>query len=636
MPGEGLLRRADELLFVLLGGITVFNYLYYRDPIRRDTALIFGSLAVNVLISWLFGLQFAWVNRLMLIVFLAQPYLLLRVGLHLQPIPDRYIRYVQIGLLVFAGGALTLDLLDPNALPFMLMMGVYFISAEAIPTFLFLHGARHAKGITRNRLRAIGLGAALFGLTISMLVSFTVIQLSRNRPSSEFEQLWLSLLGTTSVLCFYIGFAPPRWLWRPLQMSQLIWFLNDVGRAVIRQPIDDTIDYMAEACLQTVGGTESAIATVHIDTLKVVIRRPHSAVTLNIRAADNHPIRIAWSIGEPSYLHAGQPMQDAPSLRAALGAQALYIIPICEVNRTWRVMLLGIRGGALFVQDDIFLLRLFARQVATLIENKTLLEKLNTLNEYLETKVTERTLALRRSDEELRQRVGQLTSVNRELEAFSYSVSHDLRAPLRAINGFSQALSEDYGGQLPQEAGEYLRRIRTASQRMGHQIDDMLMLSRVTRTEMTFQTVNLSHICQQITEELALLEPSRHVQVIIQPDLYAETDQNLMELLLQNLLGNAWKFTSRKDTAQIQVGTLGENPITVYYVKDDGAGFDPQYAEKLFTVFQRLHTIAEFEGSGVGLATAQRIVHRHGGRIWAEGQPNHGATFCFTLAPEGS
>jgi len=513
---------------------------------------------------------------------------------------------------------------------------VYFITAQAIPTILFLRGAQRAKGITRRRLHAIGLGAALFGLNVSMLVGFTIVQLTRNRSLSEFEQLWLSFLSTVSVLCFYVGFAPPRWLWRPFQMSELGRFLNEVGRNVIRQPVEDTITYMAEACLQAVGGTESAIATVSIDTLKVTIQRPNSPITLNIRAQDKNPIRIAWSIGEPAYVYAGQPTQDVPSLRAALGAQAVYIVPICEVNQTWIILLLGLRGGALFVHDDLFLLRLFAGQVATLIENKTLVEKLNGINDYLETRVTQRTLALRKSDEELHQRVNQLTAVNRELEAFSYSVSHDLRAPLRAINGFSQALSEDYGDQLPADAQDYLKRIRAASQRMGHQIDDMLMLSRVTRTEMTVQTVNLSQICQEIIEELTLLEPDRQVTVTIQPDLYAETDKNLVELLLQNLLGNAWKFTSRKDIAQIQVGTLGENPITVYYVRDNGAGFDPQYAEKLFTVFQRLHSAADFEGTGVGLATVQRIVHRHGGRIWAESQPNQGATFCFTLAPEGS
>jgi signal transduction histidine kinase len=634
MPDGHLLERTDELLYVLLGGITLFNYLYYRDPVRRDTALIFGSLAVIVIINWVTDLRSEWVNRVLLMGLLAQPYLLLRVGLHLHPIPRRVILYVQVGFLMFAIGIVRINLIAPESTPFIIAMGVYFISAEAIPTILFLRGAWRARGITRSRLRAIGLGAALFALAISMLVSLTLVSLSNNRLLTDTEQLWLSILATVSVLCFYIGFAPPRWLWRPFQVSELGWFLNDIGRMIITQPINDTIAYMAESCLQAVGGTEAAIATVHIETLEVNIQRPHSFVPLYIRNDDKRPIRIAWSIGEPAYLHGGQPMQDAPSLRTALGAQALYIVPICEIDESWLILLLGLRGSALFVQDDLFLLRLFAGQVSALIENKTLVEKLRTLNEQLEAKVTARTLALRRSDEELRQRIGQLTALNRELEAFSYSVSHDLRAPLRAINGFSQALSEDFGPELSTDAQEYLRRIRAASQRMGHQIDDMLMLSRVTRIEMTIETVNLSEISLQIIEELTMLEPQRMVKALIEPGLFTQADQNLVELLLQNLIHNAWKFTSRKEVAQIDVGTLGETDITVYYVKDNGAGFDPQYAEKLFTVFQRLHAAADFEGSGVGLATAQRIVHRHGGRIWAEGKPNDGATFYFTLSPE--
>lgn len=634
MLGEGLLGRVDELLFVLLGGITLFNYLYYRDPVRRDTALIFVSLAILVLLTWTVNLRYEWVNRLMLATLLAQPYFLLRVGLHLQPIPKRFILYVQVGFLMFAAGIVQIDLLAPEASPFLIAMGIYFLSAEAIPTVLFLQGAYRAKGLTRTRLRSIGLGAALFAMAISMLVALTIYRLSGNRSFTEFEQLWLAILATVSVFCFYLGFAPPRWLWRPFQMSELGWFLNDIGRLVIAQPIADTITYMADACLQAIGGTESAIATVDIETLDIRIQRPHSDVPLYIRNEDKRPIRIAWSIGEPSYLHPGQPMQDAPSLRTALGAQAVYIVPICELDQSWLILLLGLRGSALFVQDDLFLLRLFAGQVAILIENKVLVEKLRTLNEQLEAKVTERTLALRRTDEELRQRIGQLTALNRELEAFSYSVSHDLRAPLRAINGFSQALSEDFGAQLPPDAQEYLKRIRAASQRMGHQIDDMLLLSRVTRLEMTLQPINLSEISRQIIEELALLEPQRQIEVLIEAGLQAQADQNLTELLLQNLLGNAWKFTSRKEIAKIEVGTLGETDITVYYVKDNGAGFDPKYAEKLFTVFQRLHSVTDFEGSGVGLATAQRIIHRHGGRIWAEGKPNEGATFFFTLAPE--
>jgi PAS domain S-box-containing protein len=235
-------------------------------------------------------------------------------------------------------------------------------------------------------------------------------------------------------------------------------------------------------------------------------------------------------------------------------------------------------------------------------------------------------------EERVQQRTEQLAAINQELEAFCYSVSHDLRAPLRAINGFSQALLEDYGCQLDAEGHNYLSRVRMASQRMGALIDDLLNLSRVTRHQLLCSSVNLSSLADQIVRDLQAAEPERKVQLSITPNLIAEADENLMRVVLENLLHNAWKYTSKHASAQIEFGCCAMGGQAIYFVKDDGAGFDMSYASKLFGAFQRLHTAAEFEGSGIGLATVQRIIHRHGGRIWAEGALEQGATFYFSLA----
>jgi PAS domain S-box-containing protein len=233
----------------------------------------------------------------------------------------------------------------------------------------------------------------------------------------------------------------------------------------------------------------------------------------------------------------------------------------------------------------------------------------------------------KREAEELRKAKEAAESTSRELEAFSYSVSHDLRAPLRAIDGFAKIVLEDNGSALDQAGKDLLGRVRAAAHRMNELIDDLLELSRVSRQELRRERVNLSGLASVVIADLQKQSPGRTVQVEIERDLIADCDARLVRVLLENLLGNAWKFTSRKPAAHIAFGRGDAS----FFVRDDGAGFDMQYAGNLFGAFQRLHGKNEFEGNGVGLATVQRIVARHGGRIWAEGLPERGATFRFTL-----
>lgn len=258
---------------------------------------------------------------------------------------------------------------------------------------------------------------------------------------------------------------------------------------------------------------------------------------------------------------------------------------------------------------------------------------LGTYHDITDRKHAEEELANYREhlEELVAMRTTELETVNKELESFSYSVSHDLRSPLRAIDGFSQTLLEEYADKLDPDGQQYLDRVRNAAQRMGVLIDDMLKLSRVTRCEIKREVVDFSALGLQVIEELQKHEPQRRVEVTVMPGMTVKGDRSLLQIVLENLLGNAWKYTGGVQTASIEFGSEMLDNETVYFVQDNGIGFDMQYANKLFTPFHRLHSSGEFPGTGIGLATVARIIARHKGRIWAEAAPDQGARFRFTF-----
>jgi PAS domain S-box-containing protein len=300
------------------------------------------------------------------------------------------------------------------------------------------------------------------------------------------------------------------------------------------------------------------------------------------------------------------------------GAVSAAIIPLVidEQLLGW-VSFDTVRTPITWSEEAMQLFAFTGQIIASTIDRKRSSEALRKLNADLERRIAQRT--------------EQLQAANSELESFAYSVSHDLRAPLRSIDGFSQALLEDYQAVLDDTGKGYLRRVRSATQRMDRLISDLLQLSRVTRQEIKAQDVDLSAIVRTVAAELRDSTPTRRVEFVIAPKLMAVCDPGLLKVALENVVGNAWKFTSKHEQARIEFGAIRQQGKMVYFVRDDGAGFDQTYADKLFGPFQRLHRPDEFEGTGIGLATVQRIIRRHGGRIWAEGVVEQGATFYFSL-----
>lgn len=329
----------------------------------------------------------------------------------------------------------------------------------------------------------------------------------------------------------------------------------------------------------------------------------------------------------------GYPPQEAlgkkPSiLKSGLTSPGVYrnLWTTIRAGKEWRGELLNRKkNGELFweytrissLKDEQGRITHFIAAKEDITERKAAGEKIVQLNADLERRVAERTR--------------QLTAINRELESFSYSISHDLRAPLRSINGFAHMLEEGCQGCSKAESLGHLQRIQKASIRMGDLIDDLLELARVTRSKVRTEPIPISEMVHALLSEFAEADPERQVTTQVQGDLVVQGDPVLMQSVLQNLLGNAWKFTSKRDNPIIEFGCREDNGERVFYVRDNGAGFDMQYADKLFSAFQRLHRPEEFEGTGIGLATVQRIITLHNGRIWADSRIGEGATFHFVL-----
>lgn len=310
--------------------------------------------------------------------------------------------------------------------------------------------------------------------------------------------------------------------------------------------------------------------------------------------------------------------QEHLNLLTTVGIRSAIVVPLLLRDSVYGLITVVIANSDKFYSDkDLELTKEVARGATISIERASLYKELQDINADLEQRVNKRTF--------------ELEAINKELEAFSYSVSHDLRAPLRSIDGFSNKILKDYSTGFDDQAKDYFNRIMNASRKMGTLIDDLLKLARLSRVEMKIESTNMTEIAVAIIGDLKETNPDRKVEVNIQENMIVTADRNLIQVALQNLLGNSWKYSKNVTLTTIEFSSFKQNTKTIYFIKDNGVGFDMKYVDKLFGAFQRLHSITEFEGTGIGLATVQRIIRRHHGNIWAESELNKGTTFYFTL-----
>jgi signal transduction histidine kinase len=598
-----LLTTASFLLvFVAVVGRAI------RRPSREtvDVALFFGAPAIFITQSSVLealGMQAPTLSLISGALILAMPLLTLDAIQGFTDLPRPVVPAAAVAWAVAAIGFLVAPTPTPQLV--LLLIALYFTVFEGYAGLAVLRATRSARGVTRRRLQLVGAGTLLLALTIfSAGLAFLL-------PDAGALVLPLAL---GSGLAYLLGFAPPGPLRRAWQTPQLFAFVRRTSR-LVGEAGPELVHVML--------AREIAAATGEADA-ELGIWQPEREV-LRFWRSRGEPVdrRLEETLTARAFVEQrafATTQDDGRKLRLLeeywqVGRHFLLAAPITVGTRRIGVVGVLVAKRSTFFEHDLALLQLLADQAGVVLEHRRLFEEVHALNRVLERNMSE------------------LRALNDELASFAHSVSHDLRAPLRSIDGFSQILLEDKGPALGEDGRKHLERVRAAATRMGSLIDDMLLLSRLTRDDMSLQHVDLTVLARAVVDELRAREPQRNVEFAIDGALPAKGDERLLRIALTNLLGNSWKFTRERQPAHISFGGETRDGEAVFFVRDDGVGFDMRYAQKLFGAFQRLHSAAEFEGTGIGLATVRRIVHRHGGRVWAESEVGKGTTFYFTLSP---
>jgi signal transduction histidine kinase len=593
---------------VLLAILMVVQWARWRDRVSLDIFLVFGSLAILLIFERAFRItqiQAPWIRPLGVSVLLAHPYLLLRVVSHFRRISRTVQRFAVAGLVMSLVVTWTATWPFRSAALVVAAFG-YFIWLLGYVAWAFRQGSRAAGGVTHWRMQHAAIGALLLAIVFILAVLIAVLPVSRAATAALIP---LAALG--AAVNYYVAFAPPAWIRRMWQSSELYGFLSERALAGGSPSRTEVLNRLCAFAVSSVGANGGAAAFWDDARQALIVAVSRWGYLEPGRAVPEGTLFDAWRSNRATLVKHHEWVLPGGA------AGRVYVVPIpCEVGRRG-VLFAILPKAALFVSDDLALLRAACGETAVQLDNATMRERQQDL------------IA------ELGERSNQLAAVNKELEAFSYSVSHDLRAPLRHVSGFAELLQKSKGPEFDENRMRYLRLISESAVKMGELIDALLVFSRMGRAEMLHTRVDLNAIVRQAQRDVMQAEPERAVDWVIKELPTVPGDPSMLQLVFTNLLSNAFKYSRNRDNARIEVGAAeGESHEFVVYVKDNGVGFDMAYANRLFGVFQRLHRAEEFEGTGIGLANVQRIILRHGGRVWAESELGKGATFFVALPKE--
>jgi signal transduction histidine kinase len=596
-----VLGIASTVAFCVIAALTIRDWLATKDTSRMYLAMAIGCLGVVSILGQaakLLGHWFVGVNAVLTItIFLASGLALLLFRDSVIPLAKRTRRlviFVVAAAAVLEIGVALAGTSTPRALQLLATVGFVVVWCGCVgePSVRLWLAARRRTAVQRARMRALSLGY----VGIIAILLFAVF--AGSTGTNPVVQIAVALATLAIVPFLYAGFVPPTWLRRAWRESEETRF---------RQATHDILLFASDRATLA---TRALSWAVRLSGADAGFFRSAGTILATFAMATDEAAAVDATIRAAGGRHV-VPLGGRPP-RSAI------IAPLAEADAA--IILVGGPFTPVFGTDEQTWLQHYATLVSTGLDRVRLVGE-------LEAKVNEVT-----------ERTRQLEAANDELGAFSYSVSHDLRAPLRAINGYTSILLEEFGRSLSEEGLGFLRRVKENGDHMGHLIDDLLAFSRLGRQPLVVQPVHTRGIVDRALAQLAPAIDGRQVELVIGDLPDCDSDPALLEQVYINLLGNAFKYSRKRDAARVEVGSvLGESDTTpVFFVKDNGAGFDMQYADKLFGVFQRLHRNQEFEGTGVGLAIVQRIVNRHGGRVWAEGKVNEGAAFYFTLSSGGA
>ncbi len=619
-------------LYLLIALITLGEFLRHRDRTRLDIALMFAAIAAVVAMLTLpAGTNWLWLNVVGAVSVVAQPYLLLRLAQQFQPIPRR----IQVGSFIAMLSMIVIVLLPFSPRPFWLIVTAiaYFGFLETYATAAFYRSALKARGVSRWRLILATGGSTLFG-TIIIIAGVTVLWPDL---TDSFTPLALLLFALAPV-SYYLGFAPPRWLRLAWQHAELRRFLDEIVGQSVTARATSMSQILGESAVRAVSGIAAVVARGNAAQQNLLsLANQSQPLPVTQLSLDAGIAGKVWRSRRPVTVRRLDDLSPSEArLAGHFGAGALLVAPITVGDQAWGLLFVFLLRAPLFDQDDLELLSLLAEQAALIFSYEALLTEQQELVEQLRQQHDELQQAhdeIKRLNLDLERRVqertAQLATLNKDLEAFAYTVSHDLRAPLRALQSYSRFLEEDYAAALGSPGQEYVRGIAESARDMDALIVDLLEYSRIGRIQVELGPVNCAQLLERIVPRLGWGEEVTLHLPTDAPTVWAR--QTRLEQIFINLLSNAAKFRRPGVPPIIDVEWADLGSAWSFTVRDNGIGIASQHLQKIFGIFQRLHAQDEYEGTGIGLAIVQKAVEEHNGQVSVRSVVGQGSEFSFTL-----